>query len=144
MALRNLEDVYPVYAPTFKSEIEFALKTKESIADLAANSKYEKQATKLYQDLDVVNADARQALVTAYSKYVTTLGSAKNADERAAAGAAFDSALVRILSLTDEVRKINAQIVAVKQNTGATEWQQLFGQTSQLSEQVKSLTIAPK
>jgi hypothetical protein len=139
LALRNLQDAYPVYAPTFKSEMDFALKTQKSIVDLSVNSKYEKNVVQLYQQLDQLNADARNALISAYSKYVTSLSVSRDATERRDAAEAFDKATANVVSLTAEVRKLNAQIEGVKHSTGATEWSALFAQGNELQKQATVL-----
>src|SRR4051794_39059333 len=71
VALRDMSNVYPVFASTFKAEVDEAVKTKEEALNITANGKFSNDVVKLYQELDNLNMDVRNQLVTAYTRYVT-------------------------------------------------------------------------
>ena len=95
LALRNLEKVYPVYAQNLKAELELALSTKGNLTGLSAKAPFESKVQQLYDSLDQINADARNQLIAAYTKYIGALGSARSAEERIRYGDAFDAQVAR-------------------------------------------------
>lgn len=141
LALRDLERVYPIFASTFKAELDLALKTKAEISEISLGGKYEKDVKQLYENLDNLNKDVRDHLVTAYSKYVTALSVATTPDERAKASEAFDKVQLQVSQFATEVRKLNAQAAAVQTKTSATEWDKLFEQGKTIVEETNRAGI---
>jgi len=141
VVLRSLEDVYPVYGKELKAEVELALTTKHEISNLSARAPFEQKVARMYQLLDQTNADARQQLVTAYSKYLANISVAQSETERAKASEDFEKTVERVQIMTETVRKLNAQISDVRTLTSSGEWEELFSITDNLESQIKELNV---
>ncbi len=137
LALENPNDAYPLYASTFKAEMDLALSSKDDLSKVSLGGKYESQVKELYETLDKINADQRNGILAIYSKFITAMSVSTSPEERAKVSDAFDKALLRITELAGEIRKLNIQIAYVKTATSSTEWEKLFKQGNITKEKAK-------
>lgn len=135
LAIRDLNEVYPTFAATFKAEADLAYSQKDDLVKATAKGEFEQKVTKLYQDLDAITYQVRTALATGYSTFVTSLGSAVTAEERKRAFDQWDGVQKQILELTVRLRGINEQIALAKNAVSNTEYDKL----ATLSENTRTL-----
>ncbi len=141
LGLRNIEDVYPVYAATYKSEFDLTLKLKEEILDTTIGGKHERDIKSMYETLDRLNMDTRNMLTSGYSTLLASLSVASSYDEREKAMERWDKIQQNIVVLTKELRKINQQSVAAQTKISSTEWDKLINQVDQLKQKSNDLEI---
>src|SRR5262245_12517060 len=82
VVLRKVDNAFPVYAREFKAELELTKKEKDETLQRVANTAAEAKVKSLYEQLDQLNNDLRQILISSYVKYVTTLSAAHSPEER--------------------------------------------------------------
>jgi hypothetical protein len=126
LVLRNIEDAFPVYATSFKAELELALKTKKEMVDLAGESKYSSDVNNLYENLDRVNMDVRNLVITGYSTFVTSMSLSESESERDKIMNRWDNIQQQIIVLTSKLRILNKQVISAKMRASSTEWDKLI------------------
>jgi len=139
LVLRNIEDVYPIYAATYKAELDMALKLKEEVIDTNIGGKYEKDIKSLYENLDNANMHVRNTLITGYSTFIASLSDAVSESEREKAKARWDYIQKEILKLSFELRKFNKQTVSAKTRISSTEWEKLLSKGNKIITAAKSI-----
>ena len=144
LALRNLDEVYPTFAATFKAEADLALSQKDELQKTTAGGNYEQQVVKLYQDLDATTYQVRTTLATGYSSFVTSLGSAVTPEERRRAFDQWDAIQKRIIDLTLQLRGINDQIAQARSAVSNTEYDRLAALGGEARKQADALAQTVK
>jgi len=143
LVLRDMNEVYPTYAQEMKFELDLAVDTKAEIGKIAAKGKYEDKVIKLYQDLDQINYTVRTVLATSYSGFVSSLCSAKTAEERRQATDDWNQRVAGATKMAVELRKLNAQVPEVKRSSVSTEFDALIGYGNNVAEAAKQAGFMP-
>jgi hypothetical protein len=145
LALRHLDEVYPLYGKTFKAEMDLALDQRKQLIDTSAGGKYEQGVRQLYQNLDLINADVRTALVSAYSVLITRLSAGIDATQQEEAFRKWDEVLASVIKETARLREINLQLAAAKKLTSSGEWEQLtnLGETAKEGAEAIKAMVRP-
>jgi hypothetical protein len=123
VVLRDMSNVYPVFATQFKAEFDMTKKGQKEVENKVAGTTAETKVKRLYEQLDQIDADLRMALSTHYVKYVTAMSAAGTAQERADAGHQFDQAVETAIRMAGDIRKLHEQILATKGNVSPADWE---------------------
>ncbi len=139
LALRDLDEVYPTFAATFKAEADLAYSQKDELQKATAGGNYDQNVVKLYSDLDAITYQVRTTLATGYTGFVTSLGSSITPEERRRAFDRWDAIQKQIIELTLRLRGINDQIAQAKSAVSNTEYDQLEALGEEARKQADAL-----
>ncbi len=139
LALRDLNEVYPTFAATFKAEADLAYSQKGELQKATANGNYSQNVVKLYGDLDAITYQVRTTLATGYTGFVTSLGSSTTPEERRRAFDRWDAIQKEIIELTLRLRGINDQIAQAKSAVSNTEYDRLATMSAEARNSAKAL-----
>lgn len=139
LVLKNIEDAFPIYATSFKAELDLALKTKKEMVDITSGSKYGSDITNLYEGLDRLNMDIRNLVITGYSTFITSISLSQSEAERDKIMNRWDNIQQKIIQLTSELRDLNKQAVSAKTRTSSTEWDKLIQIGREITTHAKEL-----
>jgi len=146
VALRHLDQVYPLYAKSFKAQMDVALDQKATAVKTTAGGKYEDQVTKLYENLDAISADVRTTIVAAYTALILKLSTTTDPAQTDAAFKKWDDVLDAIIKETAHLREINLQLAAAGKLTSSNQWEQLaaLGDTARRDADALKALLPPK
>jgi hypothetical protein len=124
--LKDFDQAYPVYAKTLKAEVDLALEQRKQMFDATAGGKYESDVKRLYENLDAINADARTAVVAAYTGLVLRVSANAEPSQVAEAFSKWDEVLQLVIREAARVRTINQRLAAVRVATSGSGWEGLL------------------
>jgi hypothetical protein len=144
IVLRDMSNVYPVFASQFKAEFDLTKKGQKETEKSVAGTVAETKVRRLYQQLDQIDADLRLALSTHYVKYVTAMSAAATAQERADASRQFEQAVDAAIRMAGDIRKLHQEIEKAQVVTSAADWEVAEATVEKMDEAMRPIRASLK